>query len=153
MAILEVFEKRPPDFHADLEVAACHVEVNGKLLLLERGPNESEGKTWGVPAGKIELNEVPHHGAIRELLEETGISIQLNDLEEVGKLYIRKHVAYVCHLFRVSMNRLPTISLSDEHTDYKWVSAIEAETMPLIAGARDMLALYYRFLASKKVRP
>ena len=150
MALLEVFENYPNGFYSELEVSACHVEINGKLLLLKRGPTESEGKTWGVPAGKIEGAETPDQGAVRELLEETGISISIGDLQAFGKLYIRKpHVAYVCHLFRIAMQKAPMVSLSDEHTDYKWVSLAEAHEMPLISGAKEMLRLYSQFISTK----
>jgi 8-oxo-dGTP pyrophosphatase MutT (NUDIX family) len=153
MASLEVFENRPFDFCLELEVAACHVEAAEKLLLLKRGPNESEGGTWGVPAGKIEGNETPDEAAVRELFEETGIAIGVMDLQAFGKLYIRKpHVAYVCHLFRISMRKAPLINLSDEHTDYKWVSLAEAQEMSLISGANEMLRLYDRFVSTKGLR-
>lgn len=36
--------------------------------------------TWGVPAGKIEENELPRNAAVRELLERTGFDIEPDKL-------------------------------------------------------------------------
>lgn len=145
-----VYDKKPDDFTASVEISAVQVEYKGELLLLKRGPNQPEGNTWCVPAGKLEAKETPIEAAIRELFEETGIIVNGSSLQEFGKLYIRKpHVSYVCHLFRVPITMRPKILLSPEHTDFHWVTASETKRMPLIAGAKEMLLLYYQFLESK----
>ena len=77
----QVFEKPPADFHPRVEIAACYLEVDHHLLLLQRTREKSEPGLWGVPAGKIEPGEIPLHGALRELFEETGIAApHLTDL-------------------------------------------------------------------------
>lgn len=45
----------------------------GKKVLLLRKINGD----WVLPKGKIELNEVPHQTAVREVLEETGIHAEV----------------------------------------------------------------------------
>ncbi len=67
----KVYEVRPQGFKATAEVAACYLEVDGKLLLLECSSSKAESGKWGVPAGKIEMGETPKEAAKRELFQIT----------------------------------------------------------------------------------
>jgi ADP-ribose pyrophosphatase YjhB (NUDIX family) len=49
---------------------------NGEILLMER----SDGSGWCLPCGFVEPNETPVEGIIREVLEETGLEIKVNQL-------------------------------------------------------------------------
>ena len=84
MQTIEVHETKPEKFNPQAEVAACYLECDGKLLLLLNAPGDSEAGSWGVPAGKLESNEPPLHGAIRELFEETSISIDPSQIQSSG---------------------------------------------------------------------
>lgn len=48
------------------------VERRGRLLLVKRAPNLSEGGKWGLPGGFLDRDETLVNGVLRELLEETG---------------------------------------------------------------------------------
>ncbi len=60
----QIWDSPPENFQPSVEVAACYLEINGKILLMERALSSAEGKTWGVPAGKMECGETPHQGAM-----------------------------------------------------------------------------------------
>jgi bis(5'-nucleosidyl)-tetraphosphatase len=49
-------------------------QVKNKVLLVQ-----SRGKYWGCPKGTIDDNESIENGAIRELLEETGVHVDVTD--------------------------------------------------------------------------
>ena len=137
----QVFEKPPADFRPRVEIAACYLEVDHHLLLLQRMREKSEPGLWGVPAGKMEPGETPLHGGIRELFEETGIAV--THLIDLGKLYMRKPgLDYVYHCFKVPMDRRPEVHLSDEHLQYRWVTWQEIKTLPLMTGALEALKYY-----------
>lgn len=143
--IVEVHEGRPKDFFANVEVVACYLEQDDKLLLLQSSNDKSEKARWGVPAGKLEKGETPLEGAIRELKEETGIEVQENQIYYLGALYIRKpDVDYVYHLFQVQVEKLPKIQLSAEHQNYAWASFEDLENWPLMAGAKQALYFYQK---------
>lgn len=145
-----VYEKAPEDFQPQVHVAACYVEVDSQLLLLQRSPTKSEGGLWGVPAGKIEENELYVNGAKRELFEETGIIAKDKDLEKLRTIYFRKpEIDFVYHLFYVSLSAKPAIQLSSEHSDYLWVSAETCQNLPLMAGAKEALDAYQDALLKK----
>lgn len=105
----------------EIKVSGIIVECRGKILLLKRQLNDSQSGKWCLPGGSVEENETYEDAAKRELKEETGLEV--NDLEEIGfhnydepKLYINYMV------FRVSFRDRPVIVLSDEHSEYLWVS-------------------------------
>lgn len=149
--MIETYEKQPKDFSAKVHVAATYVNWNGKVLLLKIAPNKQEGGAWGVPAGKLELNEQPSHGAKRELFEETGLDISIGLFQSLGVLYFRKpEIDYVYHLFGVSLDTEPSIHVSKEHTTHQWVTRSEAENLPLMKGGPEALTAYFqRFEGSK----
>jgi 8-oxo-dGTP pyrophosphatase MutT (NUDIX family) len=150
MQTVEVHETKPETFNPQTEVAACYLECDGKLLLLLNALGDSEAGSWGVPAGKLESNEAPLHGAARELYEETSISIEPSQIQSIGCLYIRKpEVDYIYHLFRIKIATRPEVRLSPEHQNYRWVSAEEMEMMPIMIGGKEAYARY-RTLAAKK---
>ncbi len=142
---IQVYEKQPEGFNPHVEVSACYLEMDKRLLLLQSTSKKSEPETWGVPAGKIEKNESPESAAKRELFEETGILIDRNSqMQSLGKLYIRKpEIDYVYHLFKVRLNEVPDVRISNEHQDYRWASVKDIEEMPLMLGAREALSKYH----------
>ncbi len=143
---IEIYEKKPEEFSPQVEVAACYLETQGKLLVLQRAEEKLEGGKWGVPAGKLEKGETPLHAAVRELFEETGIQIDAaSQVQSLGALYIRKpEVDYVYHLFKIHIDDLLPVHLSNEHQAYAWAALQELETMPLMAGAQKALEYYQR---------
>lgn len=148
----QVYEQKPNDFSPQVEVAATYVKFNDMLLLLQLAPNKREAGLWGVPAGKLEIDEAPMEGAKRELFEETGIDTNEDSFRSLGSLYIRKpDIDYIYHLFSINLDFQPPIVLSTEHVSYKWVSRGEAENLPLLQGAHRALEAYYRH-SSKKNR-
>lgn len=141
---VEIFDTKPSDFNARVEVAACYLEVEGKFLLLQIPDGKDQSGCWGVPAGKLEPGETPEAAAIRELYEETGIKLlEKQQCDDLGALYIRKPgIDFVYHLFRIHLDHMPTVILSLEHTAYCWATLEEAAAMPLMAGAHDLLTHY-----------
>ncbi|MBS0620869.1 MAG: NUDIX domain-containing protein [Verrucomicrobia bacterium] len=138
---LIVHEKRPPDFIPHVEVAACYLEVGDKVLLLQLAPGKSEEGLWGVPAGKMEMGETPLQTAIRELYEETGITLDI-PFRSLGTLYMQKpHIHYAYHLFYVQLPSPLEIRLSLEHQNFLWASREDLKTLPLMVGAEPALTL------------
>lgn len=51
------------------------VKVNNKVLLCKRNNDGSLPGEWSIPGGKLEENETPIDGAVREFYEETNLKV------------------------------------------------------------------------------
>lgn len=141
-----VYIEPPKDFRKKMEVAGCFYEQDGKVLFLLRNPNKPQGNTWGIPGGKIDQGETPKEAVVREFYEETGVTLDSNNLEYSGKVYITSEKAdFVFHVFKAhSESGYPDVTLSPmEHIDYKWLSLDEAMAMPLIPGEEECINYFY----------
>lgn len=55
----------------------CYLQSNGRTLMIHRNSREDDmhfGK-WNAPGGKMENGETPDECAVREVFEETGLTI------------------------------------------------------------------------------
>lgn len=94
----------------------------GEFLLLRRSENSrtNPGK-WDLPGGKVNPDESLKEGVVREVWEETGISIVPGDIAgEVNfELPEKKVIAIVFDGGYV----IADVKLSYEHMEYAWISS------------------------------
>lgn len=105
----------------EVKVSGIIVECRGKILLLKRHSKDSHAGKWGLPGGSVNNSETYEAAAKRELKEETGLEV--NDLEEIGFHNYEEPGLYIHYMvFRLKFRDRPVIVLSDEHSEYLWVS-------------------------------
>jgi 8-oxo-dGTP diphosphatase len=67
-------------FFLDPKVVACSIlKMDGKIVLLKRGISPQKGK-WVIPGGYVDRGEEVEAAAIRETMEECGLSIRIERL-------------------------------------------------------------------------
>ncbi|MCW3098466.1 MAG: nudJ [Chthonomonadaceae bacterium] len=55
------------------------IQESGRILLVQEAKQENRG-LWNLPGGHLEESETLHHGALREVFEETGLQVALAGL-------------------------------------------------------------------------
>jgi 8-oxo-dGTP diphosphatase len=103
----------------------------GKVLLVRRGHEPLKGE-WSLPGGALELGETLQEGLVREVLEETGLTVVPDGIVEVldritqdnlsGR--IRYHYVLVDFLCHVAIGTLRGGSDAEEA---RWVGQEELQ--------------------------
>lgn len=60
-----------------------YIEQDGNVLMIHRQKADEHQGLWLAPGGKLEKNEAPMEAAIREVYEETGLTLQAPQLKGV----------------------------------------------------------------------
>lgn len=55
------------------------VHKNSKILMIKRSKKEND-LVWAFPGGKVEHGETKEEACIREVFEETGINVEINQI-------------------------------------------------------------------------
>jgi len=69
--------------------AVIAVVIREDRALLVRRANPPDAGLWGFPGGKIEFGETVREAAIRELLEETGVQAEAQDIITTLDILVR----------------------------------------------------------------
>lgn len=103
--------------HHSVSVAGIVVNDAGEVLVIRRRDNGN----WEPPGGVLEMTETFEEGTRREVLEETGIAIEVEHLTGVYKNMQRGIVALV---FRCKPLDQPS-RITDEAAEIRWMTLDE----------------------------
>ncbi len=127
-------------------VSAVVADPGGRLLLQRRTDNQ----LWSVPGGAVELGESVLDALRREVLEETGLEVEVDRLIGVysspdylvayddGEVRQQFSLAFACHVTGGS------IQTSSETMDVQWFPPDDLATLDLSAGAARRIDDYRR---------
>ncbi|MFA6105135.1 MAG: NUDIX hydrolase [Patescibacteria group bacterium] len=140
-----IYLAEPEKFNQEFEVASCFIEHDGEILVLCRANHKPQGGTWGVPAGKIEENELPDETVLRELKEETGILLGKNDLRYFKTLFVRYPTYdFKYHMYSVRLSVKQAVKIDEKsHVEHRWVTPAEALKLNLIQDEDSCIKMFY----------
>ena len=105
------------------------VVYKGKLLLMIRNNEPGKG-CWFTPGGRVLYGETLEQAALRELEEETGLTVV--GFEKKGVMcHLWPKVHYVSTFFRVDVAD-DNVRLNNEHSAHMWVDKITDDLHPFV---------------------
>lgn len=119
----------------------CKIENGlGKFLLLKR-VSKYLGGTWQPTTGRIEANETAWQTALREVKEETQlVPDRFYSCNLVEQFYEPSHNCIcMAPVFLAFIDTDQQVELSEEHSDFQWCTADEAQEFLLFAQQKKTI--------------
>jgi lipoyl(octanoyl) transferase len=129
-------------------VSVVPVGADGRVLLLRR--TADRGGFWQQVTGRIEPGETPAQAARRELGEETGADVPVEDLGyrhafalDPSINRVKRATVFLVeeHAFAARLPEGFAARLSDEHAEHAWLSPAEAVERVRFAGLKRAIRL------------
>jgi len=97
------------------------------VLALQRSHSTRCATAWETVHGRIESNESPEEAAVREVHEETGLSVQRLYNVIVQPFYLHKLATVeLAVVFAAFVDRNQPVRLGEEHMHHEWLTPNEA---------------------------
>ncbi|PIX62284.1 hypothetical protein CO057_00615 [Candidatus Uhrbacteria bacterium CG_4_9_14_0_2_um_filter_41_50] len=128
----------------DLPIAVAFVWRGEEILLLQRkDKTPAWDKKWEFPGGKIDDGEKPAETVVREVLEETGLTIfdtklignHTHDWDVFTDKILRVHL----HCFSCQANDNRVILETDKAYTHVWVNPKKALEFDLLEANADII--------------
>jgi 8-oxo-dGTP pyrophosphatase MutT (NUDIX family) len=102
---------------------------------------------WGFPKGHIEPGETKTQTAFREVLEETGIHINIFDgFESISQYKIRDKIEKTVSIFVGTTKDTSTVIQKEEIEDYIWLTYDRAMSLLKFDNDKKILSSAHEFL-------
>jgi len=119
----------PALFMVGVKVAIIH-SVTGNILLVQRSEKCSRPLGWDFPGGEVDANEDPNDACIREVQEETNLS--LYNIQPITTSIFAEEGKPTSLVIGYQANTdSENVVLSWEHESYRWVSFEEIANIDL----------------------
>ncbi|AZR98674.1 DNA mismatch repair protein MutT [Streptococcus suis] len=128
--------------HVLLTVADSHLIIQRSQI--KHGKPNVFPQYWDIPGGRVEENELPRGAAVRECFEETGISIEKENLtiiHEDSQFDEEKQTVFTRLVYEgILAEQVKTILLDpEEHTDFLWLAPSDKNKKNLVPYLDEIL--------------
>lgn len=123
-----------------------------EFLLLKRSDGEIYSGVWQMVTGSIDKNEKAYQTALREIKEETSLlPKQFWVVPNVNSFYEPKK-DYICMVpvFAALVDLDCQVTISNEHSEYKWVNLEEAKKLLAWRGQRNSVDIIFEYFTKEK---
>lgn len=111
----------------------------GKFLLVKRSDKaRGEHHYWELPGGRMEFGETPENALQRELMEETGLSVNILCPLQTWSFF-REEETQIVGITLLCKAETSAVRLSDEHEAYAWIRFDELTQYNIVPTVLDDL--------------
>ena len=119
-----------------IEVVAAIIQRDGAYFATQRGYGEFEGM-WEFPGGKIEPGESREVAIKREIQEELGVDIAIENILCTTEYdYSSFHLTMHCYLCRVEAGEIEL----REHKSARWLRPEELGSVEWLPADKDVIS-------------
>ena len=123
------------------------VRHDNRILIVQRAAGDSGGGTWECPGGKIDFGEQPEDSLIREIREETGLTVTVDKIAYASSILThpdRQVILLVYFCTAVTSH----VDLSEEHDAYLWADEqlIRQQIAPSILTAFEQHQIFQQLV-------
>lgn len=131
-----------------LAVGGIVFNPEGRILLIKRGQPPAQG-FWSIPGGKQEPNESLVDACVREVKEETGLSIEVKSLVAVVERRLEGfHFVIIDFLALPVSDKRATLTAGSDVTAACWVGIGQLPNYRLVEGLETILKQAHRIFVS-----
>lgn len=113
-------------------VGAVVTDDAGRILLIRRR-NPPQAGRWTLPGGKVEPGETLCAAVVRELLEETGFSVEVGELLWTVDIPVGDDLVYEVHDFAAVISS-GSLCAGDDAADADWFTPEQLDDLPVTRG-------------------
>ena len=125
-----------------------------KILCVQRSMDTRCPGAWETIHGRLEANERPEAGAVREVQEETGLEISRLYNVTVQPFYLHSFGAVqMAIVFAAFVDEPADVHLGPEHQGFEWLSPLEAGSRFIWPREREALSHITHLLAGGSAGP
>jgi 8-oxo-dGTP diphosphatase len=119
-------------------VGAIITDQSGRMLLVRRGREPGRG-LWSVPGGRVEPGETDEQALVRELREETGLTVRAGRLVGAVRRPAPGGMVFDIRDYEATVTG-GTLTAGDDADDARWAGRADMAAMPLTDGLADALS-------------
>ena len=114
-------------------VVAAAIERDGRYLVARRTRPADVAGRWEFPGGKVEPGETEEQALAREIREELGVEIAINE-RVPGEWPL--HSDLVLHLYRATLSGGEPMPL-EQHDEIRWVTIADFDSVDWLPSDVD----------------